>query len=310
MDVIVVSHRRSRTWRFAITPGRVHLWLAPLLLLALMAGLGFGAGRWLGQTTVRAPEELVAVWAAQVAGQRLEVAQVRVTAEENARALSQRVAQLQAQFIRLDAAGERMTEIAGIDPAEFNFGEPPAVGGPEPVDAFIGPAGGDPLLASILELESRLGDRERSMRVIEDILLSGKLQREFRPSGRPVEAGYVSSAYGWRSDPFTGRQAMHTGIDFAGARGSEVLAVAGGIVGEAGVRDGYGLTVEINHGNGYATRYGHNAKVLVQPGARVVKGQKIATMGSSGRSTGPHVHFEVLLNGTIVDPAQYVQAAQ
>jgi len=164
--------------------------------------------------------------------------------------------------------------------------------------------------ASLDRLQQQLTDRERQMRVLEDLLLASKLQREVRPSGWPVDGGYITSSYGSRTDPFTGLRSSHPGIDFASAEGSQVLAVASGIVVDAGDRSGYGEMVEINHGNGYVTRYGHNSKLLVRPGDRVLKGQAIALMGSTGRSTGPHVHFELLVNGNTVNPEQYIQAAR
>jgi murein DD-endopeptidase MepM/ murein hydrolase activator NlpD len=169
------------------------------------------------------------------------------------------------------------------------------------------------VLASLDSLEQRLNDREREMRVLEDLLLSSRMQKEVRPSGWPVAEGYITSPFGFRTDPFTGLRSNHPGIDFAAAEGSNVLAVASGIVTKAGEEegyDGYGRIVEINHGNGYATRYGHNERVLVHIGDRVRRGQVIAKMGSTGRSTGPHVHFEVLLNGVQVNPERYIEASR
>jgi murein DD-endopeptidase MepM/ murein hydrolase activator NlpD len=146
------------------------------------------------------------------------------------------------------------------------------------------------------------------MRVLQDLLVASRLQEQVRPSGYPVLRGYMTSGYGWRRDPFSGRSAMHRGVDFAARSGADVITVAAGIVTFAGDRNGYGIMVEINHGNGYVTRYGHNSKVLVKPGDRVLKGQRIALVGSTGRSTGPHVHFEVLRNGVVVNPAEYIRA--
>lgn len=309
MDIIVVSRDRGRTWRFALGPRNVLLWLPAAFLLG---GLSVGAGLvgWaLRGGGGHIPAELAGLWTRQVAEQRGELARAKSEAEENVRALSQRVAALQAHVMRLDAAGSRMTEIAGLDPAEFNFQEEPPVGGPESATADE-PFDGDPVLGSLEAFEQKLLTRERQMRVLEDILMAGRLQRDLKPSGWPILNGYVSSAYGWRADPFNGRRAMHSGIDFAAPSGSDVLSVASGIVTEAAPRDGYGLLVEINHGNGYVTRYGHNQRVRVKPGQKVDKGEKIASIGSSGRSTGPHVHFEVLLNGYVVNPAQYIRAAQ
>lgn len=313
MDIIVVSRDRRRTYRFALTPRNVLLWVPAVFLLGAVtatAGLVGWAVRGGGGGTGHLPAELAQLWTRQVAEQRVELVQAKAVAEENTRALSQRVAQLQAHVLRLDAAGGRMTEIAGLDAEEFNFAEPPAIGGPE--SAAPGPEhfDGDPILVALESFEQKLLERERQMRVLEDILVAGRMQRELKPSGLPVANGYISSVYGWRADPFHGRRVLHQGMDFAAPIGSEVLAVAGGIVNEAGVRPGYGVFVEINHGNGYVTRYGHNQRLLVKAGQKVDKGQKIATVGSSGRATGPHLHFEVLLNGYVVNPAQYIKAAQ
>lgn len=309
MDVIVVSRGQGRTWRFRVGARNVLLWAPVACGMFGMIGGAWLTGWWMRGGAQGVPDELSGLWTQQVVEQREELAQAKAEAIESTRALSQRVAQLQAHVLRLDAAGARMTEIAGLDASEFGFSGPPAVGGPEPVmgsDSFVG----DPVLSSLLAFEEKLETRERQMRVLEDILLAGRMQRELKPSGWPIENGYISSVYGWRADPFNGRRALHAGIDFAGRAGSDVLAVASGIVTEAGPRAGYGLLVELNHGNGYVTRYGHSQRVLVKPGQKIGKGQKIATVGSSGRSTGPHVHFEVLLNGYAVNPAQYIQAAQ
>ena len=314
MDIIVVSRDRRRTWRFALTPRNVLLWVPAVFLLGAVtatAGMvGWAVRGGGGPVAAVVPAELAQLWTSQVAEQRTELEQAKAEAEENTRALSQRVAQLQAHVLRLDAAGARMTEIAGLEPDEFNFAEAPPVGGPESVSVDSQHFDGDPVLGALEAFEDRLTARERQMRVLEDILVAGRMQRELKPSGWPVANGYMSSVYGWRADPFNGRRTLHQGIDFAAPNGSDVLAVAAGVVTEATPQEGYGLMVEINHGNGYVTRYGHNSKVLVKTGEKVDKGQRIAAVGNSGRSTGPHVHFEVLLNGYVVNPAQYIQAAQ
>ncbi len=311
MDIIVVSHKRGRTWRLRLGPRHVLTWLPLVVLAVLVTGLSATAGYWLrgaASGTAVLPQGLVTAWAQEFEGQRQALSVARGEAEQNAAALARRLAQLQAHVVRLDAAGQRLTEIAGLDQGEFNFGQAPAVGGPEP--AYPSEASMDPVLISLRNFERQLTDRERQFRVLEDLLLASRLQKEVRPSGWPIESGWISSLFGTRTDPFTGRRTQHTGIDFAGRAGAEVLAVAGGIVTEAGPRDGYGNLVEINHGNGYATRYGHNSRLLVKVGDRVGKGQQIARVGSTGRSTGPHVHFEVLFNGTLVNPEQYIQAAR
>jgi murein DD-endopeptidase MepM/ murein hydrolase activator NlpD len=142
---------------------------------------------------------------------------------------------------------------------------------------------------------------------LENVIVGRKITDSVRPAGKPVGAGAISSYFGQRMDPFTGEEGFHKGLDFAGTAGEPVMAVAAGIVTWAGERSGYGTLVEINHGNGYITRYAHNESTLVTVGQSVSRGEHIALMGSTGHSTGPHVHFEVLHNGTQIDPLIFVK---
>ena len=158
-------------------------------------------------------------------------------------------------------------------------------------------------------MASTIDDREQQLQVIESLLGSRKIQDDVFIAGRPIKKGWLSSKYGKRTDPFTGRIAWHDGVDFAGKDGSDVVAVAAGVITWAGPRYGYGLLVEIDHGGGYTTRYAHSKKALVKAGDIVSKGQVIALMGSSGRSTGPHVHYEVRHRGRSVDPAKFIYRA-
>jgi murein DD-endopeptidase MepM/ murein hydrolase activator NlpD len=308
MDIIVVSKERGRTWRLQLRPGNVLGWLPWATLALLICSFSAAIGYWAHGDGAVIPPSLVTTWAKEVSAQRVEIAKTRSEAEENTHALARRIAELQAHVLRLDAAGQRLTQIAGLDHGEFNFTNPPPLGGPDESASSREPALGT-VLASLDSFEKQLSDRERQMRVLEDLLLASRLQQKVRPSGWPIDGGWISSTFGWRTDPFTGRYTQHSGIDFAGRDGSDVLSVATGIVTDAGERSGYGQLVEINHGNGYVTRYGHNEQVLVKVGDKVNKGQRIALMGSTGRSTGPHVHFEVLFNGNAVNPEQYIEAA-
>ena len=156
------------------------------------------------------------------------------------------------------------------------------------------------------ELDSEMGDRQQKLSVLETLLMNRSLRQRVMPSGRPVTSGWLSSKFGTRADPITGKQEYHKGVDFAAEEGSDVISVGDGVVTWSGKRSGYGNLVEVSHGNGYTTRYAHNRKLLVGTGDTVKKGQLIASVGSTGRSTGPHVHFEVLHNGKAVDPAKYV----
>lgn len=309
MDIIVVSHKRGRTWRLSLHPRDVLGWLPIAIVSSLICGLAFAAGYMSHGEGSVLPTQLVSNWAREVDQQRTQLVDARQHAEEDAQALSRRIAQLHAHVIRLDAVGERLTQVAGLESGEFDFSTPPPVGGPE-IDAASDVQSLAGVLNSLNDFETKLSDRERQLRVLEDLLLASRLQKEIKPSGWPSENSYISSTYGWRTDPFTGRIALHTGIDFAGRSGSDVVSVASGVVITVETHPEYGRMVEVNHGNGYVTRYGHNQKVVVKVGDRVHKGERIALMGSTGRSSGTHVHFEVRLNGKLVNPAQYIEASR
>jgi murein DD-endopeptidase MepM/ murein hydrolase activator NlpD len=255
------------------------------------------------------PDELTLAVQAELDSQRLKLDEVSRKAKENLNAMAVRLGNLQAHVIRLDALGQRLTSMAKLDNGEFDFEHPPAQGGPAQ-EGDATPMTVPDFVEALNELSAQLDDRDKQLSVLETMLMNRNLQAEVMPAGRPVKRGWLSSYFGMRTDPFTGKRMHHSGIDFAGRMGSDVVAVAAGVVTYAGKRSGYGNLVQINHGNGYATRYGHNSKLLVKVGDTVKKGQVIAKMGSTGRSTGPHVHFEVLINGRAVNPKRYVRASR
>jgi murein DD-endopeptidase MepM/ murein hydrolase activator NlpD len=264
---------------------------------------GFRAAAVIGVANPRAQAE---VWKAELAQQQAIVATTRRALQQNLDALALRLGQMNAHVVRLDALGSRLTQMAGLKDGEFDFTSAPSLGGPEEPLAdtdFMKISG---VINTLDNLDSQLADRGRQLNVLEDFLLNSNMRDEVRPEGRPVSAGYMSSRFGNRTDPFTGRRAFHKGIDFAGRAGAEVIAVASGVVIWSGERSGYGELVEVNHGNGYVTRYAHNADNLVAVGDTVKRGQVIARMGKSGRATGPNLHFEVLLNDRQVDPLSYI----
>ena len=244
-------------------------------------------------------------WQDVVSEQQAEIAAARQDAQADIDALTLRLGQMQAQMLRLNALGGRLVDQSDLDKAEFDFNAVPAVGGPEDVANRQSVPLAD-FLSMLDQLEAEMEDRDQKLSVLESLLMSRSLSERVMPSGRPVEDGWLSSRYGKRNDPFSGKQDFHNGLDFAGKRGSEVIAVGDGVVSWAGKKSGYGKLIEINHGNGYATRYGHNQSHMVAVGDTVKKGQQIALMGSTGRSTGPHVHFEVLHNGKKVNPSEFI----
>ncbi|MFZ2506854.1 MAG: M23 family metallopeptidase [Steroidobacteraceae bacterium] len=273
--------------------------LLALLAGAFIAGSRYGSRDPLGEFTL-------ARWNQDLADQNAQLEKTRLAADDQIAALATRVGKMQAQLIRLDALGRHLTEIAKLDRGEFDFDRPPAVGGPRAEAAGQGPV--VPSLVDMLDsVDAAIDDRGRQLTALQNLILTRELARQIVPGGRPVESGHISSLYGQRTDPFDGRSAFHSGLDFAGTAGTRVLAVADGIVSHAGADGGYGRLIEVTHGNGYVTRYAHNAKLLVKPGQTVKRGDPIALMGSSGRSTGTHLHFEVLRDGRPVNPLTFVR---
>ncbi len=212
---------------------------------------------------------------------------------------------MQSEVLRINAVGKRLLAIAGIDTDEFDFDAAPAMGGPEN-KITTKSISKDNLDGYMQQMSATLETKRQQIAILESVLLNREIDIASYISGRPVKKGWNSSQYGKRIDPFSGNPAWHEGMDFAGKDGDEVITTAAGVVSFVGEKWGYGLTVEVNHGNGIKTRYGHNKKVLVKAGQVLSKGQTISTMGSSGRSTGPHVHYEVLKNNKPVDPKKYV----
>jgi murein DD-endopeptidase MepM/ murein hydrolase activator NlpD len=283
------------------------VWLGLVAATLLVAAGAFYGGI----TAARAfgisnPQAQVSSWRAELAQQQSVVEGTRRALQQNLDALALRIGLLNAHVVRLDALGTRLTQMAGLKDGEFDFSSAPSLGGPEEPLAATEAMQINGVVDALEVLDEQLADRGRQLGVLEDLLLNRKLRDEVRPEGRPVTSGYVSSQFGSRTDPFTGRRAFHKGVDFAGREGAEVVAVASGVVIWSGERYGYGQLVEINHGNGYVTRYAHNVDNLVAVGDTVRRGEVIARMGDTGRATGPNLHFEVLLNDKPVDPLTYV----
>lgn len=304
MDIILVP--RGRVRGTATHLDQRALALVGGALLIVLTGLGylvFHLGVSVGSGESNASE---ATWQSHAALQRTAVAAAIRDAENNLNALAVKLGELQARAIRLDALGERLVEMGELDAKEFGFGRQPAAGGPENSTSLQSHTVPD-FVAALEALATQLEDRGPKLRALEGMWMNRRLRADSKPSGRPIARGWLSSRYGYRTDPISGRKTFHQGVDFAGRLGADVVAVASGVVTWAGLRHGYGKSIEVDHGNGYVTRYGHNRKLLVHVGDRVRRGERIALMGSSGRSTGPHVHFEVLRGGKHVNPLKFVR---
>ena len=301
MNVIFFSRRKGSARQFNLSHP-ITLAVISILGLSLLAGT-FAAGLALGQQSITRIALLNA--AAAVRGQQQQIGALRQQVQDKVDALAMRLGSINANIIRLNALGKQLTQMANINSREFDFDHDPPQGGSESDGVGRGAQIPD-VTAMIDDLSRRIDSRSAQFASLENVILGRQLSAQIKPSGRPVREGYISSYFGERMDPFNGEQAMHKGVDFATDAGADVLAVASGIVTWAGPREGYGNLIEINHGNGYTTRYAHNAQTVVAVGDTVQRGQAIAVVGSTGRSTGPHVHFEVLRDGQQIDPMAYV----
>ena len=252
--------------------------------------------------------QLIVRWQSRLRDQKAELAQVEGDVQHQIDAMTLRLGTMQGRLLRLDALGQRFVESGFVGNDEFDFTIPAAVGGPETLESLE--SYDMPALSTMIErLEQRLDSRDQQLRLLDKLTSRQKLDDERFVQGRPITWGWLSSKYGYRTDPFTGKRTWHGGVDLAGKEGSDIIAVAGGVVTWAGERQGYGNLVEIDHGDGLITRYAHAKTVLVKLGDVVQKTQVIALMGSTGRSTGPHVHFEVLEGGRTTDPVKYMARA-
>ena len=303
MKFIIVNQKSGKS-RY-MSANRLILGVAIASLLGLPAAIGYMSYR-AGLKEAGATSDIVSKWKEALQHQVEAIEVARREARENLEASALRLAQLQARIVRLDALGERLSNIANLDEGEFDFSQAPALGGPESVE--MGAAYSAPEFLKVMDkLAEDIESRDDQLSILETLLVDRKIQSDVFLAGRPVEKGWMSSRFGRRTDPINGRLAWHNGVDFAGKDGSDVITVAAGVVVYAGPRSSFGKMVEINHGSGFTSRYGHHKELFVKVGDIVKKGQIVGKMGSSGRSTGPHVHFEVFKNGRVVDPYSYIQ---
>lgn len=306
MNVVIFGKGLGKPRQFdmsGVTAG-----LISFAIVSVLGAMSFTGGYWFSSKSASGvSHKQIEVLGEELRDQHDNIATIRQENEDTLDALAIRIAQMNARVIRLDALGRRLTDMAEIDDGEFDFDSAPALGGPEEPVATGSNVAIPEVVEAMASLDSQLNSREAQLWVLESVLMNESLQERVYPQGRPVTSGWISSYFGKRTDPFTGKPANHTGIDFAGKQGQEVAAVADGVVSWSGDRYGYGVMVEINHGNGYATRYAHNSENLVNVGDEVKKGQSVALMGETGRATGPNLHFEVLRNGHRVNPVNFIR---
>ncbi|WP_438862314.1 M23 family metallopeptidase [Neptunicella sp.] len=291
---------KSNNVRFVFSLGKRQL----LAAFALVIGLTFIAGR----STSPAPDDLASIHYTQsgLIEQQQEVEKLKLATQQQLTGMVMKLGDMQGQLRRLDALSERLAVSSHLSTEEFGFGEEPAVGGPSQAAPDYLVEDSADLLSGIQLMLGEIKDKSRQLEALESIMLSHHVDNQSYLTGRPIKSGWLSSYYGIRKDPFNGLPAMHKGLDFAGKEGEPVIATGAGLVTWAGERYGYGNLIEVDHGDGLSTRYGHNKKIKVKVGDVVTKGQTIALMGNTGRSTGAHVHYEVLRNGRQLDPLAFV----
>ena len=237
-----------------------------------------------------------------------DVEQLKKTVGNKLLALNISIGEMQSEIVRLNAIAEKVSEHANIDSSEFDFSNKPPIGGPE--EEAIPLTAEDvnlQLLNNIYQTQKQIANQVVQIDILNELLVNKTDNKQRTVQGFPTKVGWVSSPFGYRQDPFTGKHTFHKGIDIAGREGDPVISIAKGIVVKVSKKRGYGYVIDIKHGNDYMTRYAHNKTVLVHQGDLVSKGQSIAKIGSTGRSTGPHIHLEVFKNLKRVNPAEYIR---
>lgn len=312
MDILITHGGLARTRSFHVSPATlVSAIVALLLTLMLMSGAVY---HLVVLKAVRAGWPILGDIAGLVVPADTE--QRDRFLRENLDAMAQKVGEMQAKVVRLEAMGERVAGLAGIKPDEIRAAEaadvthlPVAKGGAGGPYIPVTPAAETPSMAHLNELveslDAQAGRSGDVFTLIESRLLERRLELMMVPSAAPV-VGPVGSGFGFRIDPFTARPALHTGLDFPGPVGTPIRSAAAGVVLSAEASGAYGQMIEVDHGNGLVTRYAHTSRMMVRPGELVRRGQAIAQIGNTGRSTGSHLHFEVLLNGVPQNPARFL----
>lgn len=305
MHIILVSNRLTRARTLTLTTA--HLVAAVMALagavVVLTGALFYVSVRHATQIKLPVLESLV------LSAQQDQARRNEGFVRENLNAMAVKLGQMQAQLMRLDALGERVSGLAGFKPQEFRFGEVPGRGGALSTSSEAHDLSLDEFSQQLDDLSRQLESRTDYLGMVESSLFDAKIKKKLMPTIAPIEASWNASSFGWRIDPINGQHALHEGIDFIADVGTPIFAAAGGVVVFADQHSQYGNMVEIDHGNDFITRYAHASRLLVRVGEVVRRGRKIAEVGSTGRSTGPHLHFEVRYKGVAQNPARFLQAS-
>ncbi|MBU0620254.1 MAG: M23 family metallopeptidase [Gammaproteobacteria bacterium] len=305
MNIILVSNRFAKAR--SITLNGWHLMMIVILTMGLFVAALMAAQYAIVRFQPQMLSNELRSWMASA--QQDEQKQQQEYMRNNLDTLAVRLGQMQAQLLRLDGLGARLAKLTGMKPQEFSFDKMPAQGGPFLPVALHQDISLEAMTQQMAELNALLSDRSDKLVALETLLMQDKLSKKLLPSIPPITTGWYSSNFGWRIDPFTGKNAMHEGVDYMVPSGTTIHASAGGMVVYSDAHPQYGNMIEIDHGNQVITRYAHASKLLVKVGQMVRRGQEIALSGSTGRSTGPHLHFEVRYKGMAQNPVRFLEKA-
>ncbi len=305
MHIILVSNRLATAK--SISLGARHILLAAVLVTVAILGLSGSLSYLVFRHA--AEIKLPVVQSLLLSAQEQQTQHTKDYMRENLNAMAVKLGQMQAQLLRLDALGERLSALSGIKPQEFRMSEPPGRGGALSSSAPVRDMSMSEFVWQLDALSKHMENRYDYMGILENRLFDAKVKRRLMPTVKPVDVQWNASSFGWRIDPITGQSALHEGVDFLVDTGTAVHAAAGGLVTVAEFHPQYGNVIDIDHGNDFTTRYAHASKLLAKAGDLVRRGQVIAESGSTGRSTGPHVHFEVRYKGVAQNPNRFLQAS-
>ena len=302
MQIILISNRlaRTRSVQMSLAHFVGSAFFALVLIFAATAALYWLTLRYAADIRLPALQQLVA------AAQQAEAERERQFVQQNLNSMAMKLGEMQAQLTRMDALGERLSALAGIRPQEFRAGETPGRGGPAPTQLPPQNLSLGDFSEKLLTLARQVESRNDMLGVLEAQLFEQAVKKKMIPTMMPVRGPYNASGFGRRVDPFNGQWAMHDGIDFIAEYGSPIVAAAAGVVVFSGFHPQYGYMVDIDHGNDLVTRYAHCSKLVVREGDLVQRGRKIGEVGSTGRSTGPHLHFEVRFRGAPQNPSKFL----
>jgi murein DD-endopeptidase MepM/ murein hydrolase activator NlpD len=305
VQIILISDRlaKARSLTLSVRHVIASVALALAILVGLTAALYWLSLRFAAEVKIPLMNELV------LAAQKNEAARAREFVQQNLNAMAVKLGEMQAHLTRLDALGERLSALAGIRPQEFRFSETPGLGGAQSTSLPPQNLTLSQFAEKISIVSRQMENRSDMLGVLEAQLFEQTVRKKLMPTMMPVNAPFNASGFGMRIDPFTGQQAMHEGVDFLTDVGTPVVAAAGGVVQFAGFHPQYGYMIDIDHGNDLLTRYAHLSRVYVREGDVLQRGRRIADSGNTGRSTGPHLHFEVRFRGTPQNPARFLLAS-